>query len=290
MSKLALGTVQFGLSYGIANQLGQVNFTEAKIILEHARKANINTLDTAIAYGVSEETLGEIGVKEFNIISKLPAVPESCSDIDLWVEEQVIGSLNRLGISTLYGLLLHKSDNLLGHSGKILINAINRVKADGLVQNVGVSIYNPSELDNVMQLMRIDLVQAPLSVIDRRLEMSGWLLRLHQESVKVHTRSAFLQGLLLMSRNNVPHKFETWGLLWDNWATKLEEANISATAACLSYPLSLQEVDRVVVGVDSAVQLDELIAASQIELTQHDLSFMSLEDQMLIHPANWSSL
>lgn len=82
MSKLAVGTAQFGLSYGIANQSGQVNLTEAKIILEQASKANINMLDTAIAYGVSEETLGKIGVKEFNIISKLPAVPESCSNVD----------------------------------------------------------------------------------------------------------------------------------------------------------------------------------------------------------------
>lgn len=290
MSKLALGTVQFGLSYGIANQSGQVSFREAKKILEQASKAKVDLLDTAIAYGDSEKVLGKIGVKKFNVVSKLHGLPESCADIDSWVDEQVEGSIGRLGIPSLYGLLLHRSENLLGNSGKKLIDALNRVKSDGLVQKVGVSIYDPLELDEVMHLMRIDLVQAPLNVIDRRLETSGWLLSLHNEGVEVHTRSAFLQGLLLMPRNKIPAKSEAWATLWDSWASELEVNNLSAAAACLSYPLSLPEVDRVVVGVDSVDQLKAIFAASQIKLPHHDFSFMTSEDQMLINPSNWSAL
>lgn len=290
MSKLALGTVQFGLSYGIANQSGQMNLSEATKILELAGKSKINLLDTAIAYGDSEEVLGKTGVSEFNVVSKLPSIPESCADIDLWVEDQLEGSLKRLACSSLYGLLLHRSENLLGNSGKKLIDSLNRVKSDGLVQKVGVSIYDPLELDEIMHLMRIDLVQAPLNVIDRRFEMSGWLSKLHQEGVEVHARSAFLQGLLLMPRNKIPAKFEAWATLWDSWASELEESNISAAAACLSYPLSLPEVDRVVVGVDSVDQFKALIAVSQTQLPQHDFSFMTTENQMLIYPSNWSAL
>jgi len=290
MSKLALGTVQFGLSYGIANQSGQVNLSEARKILEQAEKSKINLLDTAIAYGDSEELLGKIGVAEFNVVSKLPGFPTSFADIDIWVDEQVEGSLKRLGRSSLYGLLLHRSENLLGKSGKKLIDALNRVKSNGLVQTIGVSIYDPSELDEIMHLMRIDLVQAPLNVIDRRLESSGWLVRLHQAGVEVHTRSAFLQGLLLMPRYKVPAKFEAWATLWDSWASELEESNLSAAEACLSYPVSLPEVDRVVVGVDSVEQFKTLIAASQNQRPHHDFSFMSSEDQMLINPSNWSAL
>lgn len=290
MSKLALGTVQFGLSYGIANQSGQVSFPEVKHILEQAGKSKIDLLDTAIAYGDSEEVLGKIGVAEFNVVSKLPGIPESCADIDSWVEEQVEGSIRRLGVPSLYGLQLHRSENILGNSGKKLIDALNRVKSNGLVRNVGVSIYDPSELGEIMNLMRIDLVQSPLNVIDRRLESSGWLSRLHQKGVEVHTRSAFLQGLLLMPRNKIPAKFEAWATLWDSWASELEVNNLSAAAGCLSYPLSLPEVDRVVVGVDSVDQLKALIAASQIKLPNHDFSFMISEDQMLINPSNWSTL
>jgi aryl-alcohol dehydrogenase-like predicted oxidoreductase len=290
MSKLALGTVQFGVSYGIANQSGQVSFPEIRHILEQAGKAKIDLLDTAISYGVSESVLGRAGVSEFKVVTKLPVLPENYVDIDLWVEEEVEGSLKRLCCSSLYGLLVHRSENLLGSQGKNLIDVLNRVKSDGLVQKVGVSIYDPAELDEIMHLMRLDLVQAPLNVIDRRLETSGWLSSLHQEGVEVHTRSAFLQGLLLMQRNKIPKKFESWSPLWDIWASELEEKNLSAAAACLSYQLSLPEVDRVVVGVDSVEQLKALIAASQIKLPHHDFSFMTSEDQMLINPSNWSAL
>lgn len=200
VNKLALGTAQFGLNYGIANKHGKVELSNAKKIIEQASKAKIDMLDTAVAYCDSEVTLGIIGVAKFNVVSKLPALPEGCDDIESWVTEQVEGSLRRLCCSSLYGLLLHRSEDLLGHSGKKLINSLNRVKSHGSVQKVGVSIYDPNELGYVMKLMGIDLVQAPLNLIDRRLENSGWLSRLHQEGVEVHTRSAFLQGLLLVPR------------------------------------------------------------------------------------------
>ena len=290
INKLALGTAQFGMSYGLANQSGQMSFSEAKKILQQAGKARVDLLDTAIVYGGSEEVLGKIGVAEFKVVSKLPDLPESCGDIDSWVQEQIGGSLQRLGVPSLYGLLLHRSENLLGNSGKKLIDALNRVKSNGLVNKIGVSIYAPSELDDIMHLMRIDLVQAPLNVTDRRLQTSGWLSRLHQERVEVHTRSAFLQGLLLMPHNKIPQKFVAWATLWDRWASELEENNLSAIEACLSYPLSLPEIDRVVVGFDSVAQLKAVIAASQIQPQQHDFSFMISEDQMLINPSNWRAL
>jgi aryl-alcohol dehydrogenase-like predicted oxidoreductase len=93
-----------------------------------------------------------------------------------------------------------------------------------------------------------------------------------------------------MPRNKIPKKFGAWTALWDSWASELERNNISAAAACLSYPLSLPAVDRVVAGVDSGDQLKMLIAASQIKLSLHDFSFMTSEDQMLINPSNWSTL
>jgi len=290
MSKLALGTAQFGLNYGVANLSGQVSLPEAKKILELAQKAKIQLLDTAIAYGDSEEILGEIGVSKFHVVSKLPYPPQNHTNIDSWVEKQVEISLTRLGIKSLYGLLLHRSQSLLGVAGKKLINALNRVQSCGLVNKVGLSIYDPPELDKVMHLMRVDLVQAPLNLIDRRLESSGWLSRLHQEGVEIHTRSAFLQGLLLMPHNKIPSKFRAWDNLWGNWSKQLEGSKVSAAAVCLSYPMSLTEVDRVVVGVDSLDQFKSIVAASQIQPVQQDLSFMISEDEMLIKPSNWSLL
>jgi len=290
MSKLALGTVQFGLNYGIANQSGQIEFSDAANILQLAKEAKIDLIDTAIAYGNSEKILGKIGVTDFNLISKLPSVPKNCQNIDNWVTGMIQGSLERLKIRSLYGLMIHQSQNLLDNSGKKLVDALYRIKSIGLVKKIGVSIYNPSEIDDVINLMKIDIVQAPLNVIDRRLETSGWLSKLHEANIEVHTRSTFLQGLLLLTRNKIPAKFDRWANIWDRWCLELKKNNLDAVQVCLSYPLSLSEVDRIVIGVDNVAQLKNIIKISQLIKSQQNWSFMISNDQMLINPSSWSSL
>ena len=128
MNKLALGSAQFGLKYGIANLEGQIKFTEVKKILELAKNSNIDLIDTAISYGNSEKIIGDTCVKDFKFVSKLPALPKDCTDINLWVEKHVRSSLMRLGTSSLYGLLVHRSENFLGDSGKKLIKALSAIK------------------------------------------------------------------------------------------------------------------------------------------------------------------
>ena len=111
--KLVLGTVQFGLPYGIANQVGQVSLAEGTSILQLATACGIDTLDTAIAYGESEQRLGQIGVKGWQIVSKLPPIPDGTAQPIRWVETEVASSLQNLNVSSLYGLLLHRPLQLL---------------------------------------------------------------------------------------------------------------------------------------------------------------------------------
>ena len=290
MCKLALGTVQFGLDYGIANQSGQMGDVEADKIIKLAYQNDISTLDTAIAYGESEKRLGELGISDFDIVTKLPPIPGGMSDIKAWINDQLQSSLARLGKERIKGLLLHRSHDLLGHLGSELIAVLNDIKKQGLVSQIGVSIYDPEELEKVSNVIKIDLVQAPLNVIDRRLERSGWLARLKREGVEVHTRSVFLQGLLLMERHSIPDKFDRWSNIWNRWHAKLQETGCSPYAACLSYPISLPEVDQVVVGVDSAEQLQMLLKSENCDGEASDWSFMNASDPMLINPSKWSEL
>ncbi len=100
---------------------------------------------------------------------------------------------------------------------------LKTIKLNGLVKKIGISIYDPSECEQVMNLARIDIVQAPLNIVDRRLVVSGWLSRLHSEEIEIHTRSVFLQGLLLMPRNKIPKIFDRWFRAWDQWSLELEK-------------------------------------------------------------------
>ena len=284
--KLALGTVQFGLNYGIANKQGQVSHEEAQSILDHARASGMDTLDTAIAYGDSERRLGEIGIRDWQVISKLPAIPESCTDVTAWVRESVFSSLERLRIPKLRGLLLHRSQELVGPQGDALYRALIAFKDQGKVEKIGVSIYGPDELDTLWPHYQLDLVQAPFNVVDHRFATSGWLARLHQAGTEIHIRSVFLQGLLLMEPARRPETFNRWQPLWDKWQHWLDDQSLTPLQACLGFVLTQPEIDRVVVGVDSRKQLEEILSAAKTMGVSVSQSFAT-EDLLLINPSNW---
>ena len=288
--KLALGTAQFGLSYGVANQNGQVGLAVGREIVRMAAARGIDTIDTAIAYGESEQRLGEIGVGDFKIITKLPAIPAECVDISAWVSQNLTASLKRMNLSKLDGVLLHQPSQLLEKRGQEIYDALLQVQSAGLVNKIGVSIYSPLELNSIIQTFDIDIVQAPLNLIDRRLVTSGWLRQLHERCIEVHIRSVFLQGLLLMKRGEIPVKFERWSTTWNTWHSSLAQNNLSALTACLQYPLSLPGVNRVIVGVDNAAQLLELVDSHQINVPQHDWKSIACDDEELINPSKWNQL
>jgi aryl-alcohol dehydrogenase-like predicted oxidoreductase len=288
-SRLALGTAQFGLSYGISNRNGQISLDEADAILAKAWEAGLDTLDTAISYGESELRLGEMGVGKWKVISKLQEVPESCPDVSSWVKSSVIGSIERLGVSRLYGLLLHHPQQLLGIQGDSLYAALEMLKDQNLVEKIGVSIYDPIELDSFWPTYQFDLVQAPFNVLDRRLITSGWLNRLHQGGTEVHIRSVFLQGLLLVDAVNRPEKFNRWQPLWDQWYRWLADQGLTPLQACLSFAMLQPDVSRVIVGVDNLKHLEEIISASDRGVVEIPDSLDS-SDLNLINPSVWSNL
>ena len=209
VERLALGTVQFGLRYGIANTEGRVSENDAKSIIERARAAGMDTLDTAIAYGDSEERLGRIGVERWKVITKLPPFPAHQTSVSAWVDETVSASLRRLGITRLYGLLLHSPLQLLTNIGDELFRVLTGLKEKGLTQKIGISVYNPEQIESVLQKYGVDLVQAPFNVVDRRPQTSGSLAKLKGQGIEVHTRSAFLQGLLAMPPNQRPPRLSS---------------------------------------------------------------------------------
>ncbi|MCG3110390.1 MAG: aldo/keto reductase [Candidatus Manganitrophus sp. SB1] len=289
MMRLALGSAQFGMTYGIANRKGQVSRSVAKAMLQLAAENRIDTLDTAIAYGDSEVCLGEAGTRGFHLVTKLPAVPDGCAHVSDWVQEQVDASFSRLGVSAVYGLLLHRPQQLLGVEGEALYQALQGLKETGRVKKVGVSVYAPSELEALTPRYRFDLVQAPFNLVDRRLYTTGWLQRLKAEKIEIHTRSAFLQGLLLMSPVTIPTKFAAWSDLWSKWDDWLGCHTASAVQACLAYPLSFPEIDRVVVGADSVTHLQQIIDAAN-SAAPVDLPDLYCSAENLINPSRWSQL
>jgi aryl-alcohol dehydrogenase-like predicted oxidoreductase len=286
-SRLILGTAQFGLPYGVANRSGLIDRTEAAKILSLAWSEGIDTLDTAAAYGESERRLGEIGVRQWRIVSKLPPVPESAADVGAWVRTQIATSLRLLGTASLYGLLLHRPQQLLEPVGKALYRALLEARDRGEVTKIGVSIYAPEDLDALGSRFKLDLVQGPLNIFDRRLSATGWLAKLHSAGVEVHIRSIFLQGLLLMDPATRPARFNAWQPLWDQWHRWLEEQSITPLQACMGFGLSQSDVDGIVVGVDSLLQLKGILDSTK-RVPLPPPQNLQTGDLELINPSRWS--
>jgi aryl-alcohol dehydrogenase-like predicted oxidoreductase len=286
--KLALGTAQFGLAYGIASPQPQIGFVESKAIVDHASRHGMTVLDTAMGYGESEVRLGKIGVHAWKVISKLPEVPDG-ENTTTWITNAVKSSLEKLKTESLYGLLLHRPVQLLGDKGPEIHAALQRLKADGLVEKTGVSIYQPSELEGVFSVGEVDLVQSPLSVLDRRLITSGWLDRLADRGVEVHARSVFLQGLLLMSADQRPAKFDRWSGLWGRYHDWVTASGLTPLEACLAYVSAIPQVRQVIVGVNGLNHIKEILQ-TQANPAPSWSPELATDDEKLLNPLAWLQL
>ena len=287
--RIALGTAQFGLSYGVSNLAGKVSQNQATEILKFAKTSGIDTIDTAMSYGDSESMLGKIGVKSFKVITKLSEIENGCKNVSDWVVGRVEDSLRRLGLDRLDGFLLHQPAQLFQANGESLYGTLEKLKEQGLVRKIGVSVYSPLELNPLFERFTFDIVQAPLNIFDRSLVDSGWVEKLNKMGVEIHARSIFLQGLLLMREDLRPEKFAIWEKLWREWDIYLQETEQSALQACLGYVNSIKELDRLVVGVEGVGHLENIINALDDESFVQP-NFKSVSDARLINPISWSHL
>lgn len=283
-SKLAIGSVQFGLTYGINNSEGQVTSSELKKILQTATENKIDTIDTAFAYGNSESNLGDAGIESFKIVSKLPA----CNGLDPEIRNTFLQSLQRLKRESIYGYLFHDYNTFLNHPSSW--ETLQSLKDENKVKKIGFSLYNPSDLEYLLdKKIEFDLIQIPFNAFDIR--FASYFETLKEKGVEIHTRSAFLQGLFLRNSDTLPSFF-------DSVKEKLQEmkelafaSDISVSALCLNYVLSYPEIDKVVIGVDNASQLHEniksVLSFPKVALIKDKLTKLNVQDENIINPAKW---
>lgn len=280
--KLAIGTAQFGMPYGISNKSGQTLQLEAKKILDMASASGVDTLDTAIAYGNSEATLGQVGLAGWNVISKIPPMPVG-NDSD-WVLRQVKASLSNLKIDQLNGVLLHAPEQLLSPDGVEIVRGLVKAKSLGLVKRLGYSIYSPERLQSLLDVFKPDIVQLPLNIFDQRAINTGWLAKMIELGIEIHARSIFMQGLLLMSPDQRPAYFHKWNELFQKWDSMVADKNPLET--CFSFIKSIHGISRVVIGVESQAQLSQLFFAWN-KAEPMTMPQFSCEDEALVNPSNW---
>jgi len=261
--RIALGSAQFGLDYGISNAAGQTQESAVKSILAHAQTAGITVIDTAAAYGNAEAALGASWPADhvFNIVSKTPKLVDGIPPRET-LRDAFATSLSKLHARALYGLLVHEADDLLGPQGGELWDGMTALKNAGLVEKIGVSAYCGEQIEALVSAYPLDIVQVPLNLFDQRLIAGGHLALMKQAGIEIHARSIFLQGLLLMEPDGVPEGMPTAKAHLVKLRNRLSRYNISALEAALGFALSLPEVDRTVIGVTHLDELKQILSAA----------------------------
>ncbi|WP_051554626.1 aldo/keto reductase [Maribacter antarcticus] len=272
-SKIGIGTVQFGLDYGISNNQGKTLVHEVSKILEFAINNNVNYLDTAYAYGTAEEVIGNFNLDKFKIISKYVSNSKNT------LEEQIATSLTRLNQKSVYGYLAHRPLDLIDNN-KENWKKLQQQKASGTITKIGASFNTIAEIEKVLDSgIQLDIIQVPYNYLDSRFE--NYMKILSKQGCEIHTRSTFLQGLFFCNIDKLDSFFNTVKPILKE-IQKFE--NLSG--CLLQYVLEKEYVSVANIGVNNLEQLKNnllLIGKENNRLLNTDFKIKS----EILMPSNW---
>ncbi len=296
-SKLVLGTAQLGSSYGIGNTTGQPSRDEAFKILDRAYDGGINTLDTATAYGNSEEVIGvwlsSRDRADVAIITKLkPNLLDEYPESPIMViEKELHGSLSRLQLDAVDGYLLHGAKDMYKEG---VMEGLRNIKAKGLVRNIGVSIYDEEDALHALDL-GIDYIQIPYNALDQRLEQTDFFSRAKKAGLTVFARSPLLQGLLLMTPESIPAHLEHAKGHVARFQAIAQRYGLSPYEASLIFVHQQPHIEHIVFGVETLPQLEDIFRVAKMAeegspedfLQEISQAFKNV-DRAVVNPSLWN--
>lgn len=282
--KLALGTVQLGLPYGINNKTGKPDLKESFSILDKALEHDIHTLDSADAYGDSNQTIGLYRKSRpgatFNIICKFIADERA-------IGEKLNDSLKLLATEQLYGYMYHRFDDY--RTGRYRDELV-RFREEKKISKIGVSIYSLDELEFVVEDREITLIQIPINPFDTGANKLSLLKTAKAAGKEIHVRSVFLQGLFFKKPEELTGNLTQFRTPLRDFRKILQSHHLDTRQACLNMALHLPVIDRVVIGVETSEQLAENVEAVLEEFSLRliqEFQAIKIPDRSILNPANW---
>ena len=286
---LILGTAQINSNYGINNNNKVLNENKALSLLGVAKSFNIKVVDTALNYQNSYsaiEKFSDNNIKSFTIIDKVDAISvQKYANLKHPAHWPWLRHFVKNGGKLC--LMLHSGND---YKDPEIRASLQKCKELNLVSSIGVSIYDIHDLQSYMDIGGLDVIQLPLSIVSRKDTNIKLINKLNDYNIKVHIRSIFLQGLLLMPSKERPEYFQKWSLLWSKYDKFLNFHNISSIQACIDFILSNELIDKFVVGIDSLQHLNEVVGLTKQSPLKNNYKFngLSSSDPNLINPSLWS--
>ena len=283
--KLAIGTAQLGMKYGVS---GNGNFSQVKTkkLLDYAVSKQLYTIDTSPGYGKAHSRIGKCNLKELKIITKLPKINFNHTSLKSQIRKRIINYMEALRCTKIYCLLLHNPSDLFSKNGDEIYQSLKLLKEEGLIEKFGVSTYDILELNSIIDNFKIDIVQHPVNIIDRRVIQSDLIKKVKKNSIEFHSRSIFLQGLLLSDINKLKNNF----IPFKQDIQKVQEfalqSNQSIQEICFNFILNIKDITKVIIGIDDLVQLKELVEIER-KAKIIDIPEFEITNKLIIDPRKW---
>lgn len=283
--KIVLGTVQFGLHYGINNQSGKPDIDQVFAMLDYAFKNNVASLDTADAYGDAESIIGNynksIGGK-FSINTKFKIKEEP-------IGFQLASSLQRLNAGSIDTYFYHSYADFI--SVPAILDELIKIKSENRIRNIGVSVYTNEQLNEVARYNDVDVIQLPFNMLDNRSKRYEHILRAKGMGKKIQVRSVFLQGLFFKPLSTLSHKLLPLQKYLNQLHKLSEDTQIGVEQLALQYVASQSAIDEMVIGVDNIEQLKRNLLYANESLDESiimRIEKIDVTEEELLLPVNWS--
>lgn len=247
MIKLCLGSANFGIKYGIKNSV--LNKYKLSRIMNLAKINNLQTIDTSFEYYKSHHNLKKVINDQVQINTKIKLNKK----LDFLKIKKKIENFNKNSPSKIYSLLLHNQNDALK---KNQIALIKKLKNDGVVKKIGVSIYDLEVLKKVLKSWTPDIVQIPINPFNKDFVSRKFLKEMKRKKITIYARSIFLQGLLIKKYSSLDKKYKK---NFDDWFSFCKQNSINPVKACLDFCKLINEIDFIIIGVSHVSELKEII-------------------------------
>jgi aryl-alcohol dehydrogenase-like predicted oxidoreductase len=290
IDKIVLGTVQLGLDYGINNQLGKPTLEESFEILNIAFDNGIRILDTAEAYGNSQEVIGLFHKKhpnkKFKVITKLAADHKLEAKS---FKNHLNQNIEKLNSDQLFCYMFHDFQSF--KKSTFLYKEFLEAKKNGIIEKTGIALYTNEEIECVLNnYSGFDIIQIPFNLFDNDSKRKGFIEKAKAKGIDIHTRSVFLQGLFFYPLNKLPIKLKYLKPYLEKLDVIKNKNNINTQTLALQYVLQKDYVNNVLIGVDSVDQLISNIelCSKKINIPHKEIDSINVKEDFFLNPSNWN--
>lgn len=287
MSKIILGTAQFGLNYGINNTIGKPDYKQVESILDYAYNNKINFLDTAEAYGNSHEIIGFYHANSDNKFEVTTKFSADRRDLPEKISDRIKYHLKTMNIDSIYCYMFHSYDDFKNYFDLFKLELLE-LKCKGFIKKIGVSLHSNHDINDVLKYNDIQLIQLPFNLLDNMSKRKKVFIKANKNGVEIHTRSVFLQGLFFKDIDNIHNELselKKYLLELKKLVCKDEMNNLA-----LNYAYSNKYIDAILLGVDDVNQLKNNINCinnKKFSDFSSNIDCIEVEEENLLNPANW---